>query len=383
MSMSLIFRTLAMWQSKRSGQIVALAIAFTLFHLVGATFIYLETDFSKFSPQDMPVIVMKNKVRDTFSGQDTMFILVELDTSSTSSDAVRDIRDPRVLTMLSNLEKNVREESGVDTMQSPASLFAENGIPNSTEGVRTALEKVPYAGKFYNRDYSATTALITSNVGTSPDKINELKNAIDEDIGETPKPPGVKLTLTGMSPIRVLVADILVKDAKYTIVLASAVILLLLIVVTKSVTRGYLVFNPLVFALIWTLGTMGWLGIPLSMVTTGVGAMILGLGVEYSIFIVSKYEDERELGKTQEEAIFISLDEVGIAIVGSSTTTMVGFLALLLSIMPMMHDLGLTLAMGIFYCVVSSLVINPAFIVFEENTFKRLFKRIVCMGGGK
>ena len=141
------------------------------------------------------------------------------------------------------------------------------------------------------------------------------------------------------------------------------------------------VFNPLIFGLIWTLGTMGWFGLPLSMVTAGVGAMILGLGVEYSVFLVSRYEEERENGASQEDSISTALEEVGTPIIGSSTTTIIGFLALTMSAMPMLRDLGLTLAIGIFYSVLASLLVNPAFIVLQENTVEKVIKKMVCDSG--
>ncbi len=180
-----------------------------------------------------------------------------------------------------------------------------------------------------------------------------------------------------------LVADIIQTDAIKTILISSAIILVILILVQGSIIRGLLVFNPLMYALVWTIGSMGWANIPLSIITAGLGAMILGLCVEYSIFLVSKYEMEREKGLSQEDSIFNSLDEVGTAIVGSSTTTMIGFLALLLSIMPMMHDLGITLALGIFFCVISSLVINPAFIIFEENVFQKFLQNRIGKAEGQ
>jgi uncharacterized protein len=199
-----------------------------------------------------------------------------------------------------------------------------------------------------------------------------------ESVRQTPIPPGVSLDVTGMPPLMVLVAEILVSDAKYTIILSSIIILVILALISRSIGRGYLVFNPLIFGLIWTLGTMGWVGLPLSMVTAGVGAMILGLGVEYSVFLVSRYEEERENGISHEDSISTALEEVGTPIIGSSATTIIGFLALTMSAMPMLRDLGLTLAIGIFYSVIASLIANPAFIVFQENTVEKVIKKMVC-----
>jgi hypothetical protein len=128
-----------------------------------------------------------------------------------------------------------------------------------------------------------------------------------------------------------------------------------------------LVFVPLMLGLIWTIGTMGWVGLKLSIITVGLGAMILGLGVEYGIFMLTRYYEERETGKNQEEALKASVPGVGFAIFGSGVTTIIGFLALTLSVMPMLKHLGLSLAIGITYSLMAALVVAPLIILYEED----------------
>ncbi|MFH1055976.1 MAG: MMPL family transporter [Candidatus Altiarchaeota archaeon] len=377
------FRWLADQQERRTLAVALSAVILTVFFAFGVFYIRIETDFTKELPQDNPAFVLNNRVRDTFSGQDAIFVLVQVDPSSQSKKAVKDIRDPRVIQMLMDLEDEAVGKSGVDKAQSVVALFRRGSIPGTLDGVKGRLDATPGASQFYNRDYSATTLSVLANVGSSPDKVNSLTEDILESISEVPKPPGVKLTITGMPPIRARIGQILVNDAKYTIALASLIILLLLLVMTKPFIRGFLVFSPLVMALIWTLGTMGWLDIPLSMVTVGVGAMILGLGVEYSAFYVSVYDANRKRGESQNDALYTSLREVGAAIFGSASTTVVGFLALLLASMPLMHHLGFTLALGITYCFITALVFNPALIVLEENNSPRILRFIARMAGHK
>jgi len=155
---------------------------------------------------------------------------------------------------------------------------------------------------------------------------------------------------------------------------AAVIILILLILIKRSFTRGVLVFTPLVFGLTWTLGLMGWFNIPLSVATVGIGAMILGLGTEYGIFLVERYEEEREKGKNQKDALITALPSVGSGIIGSGTTTIVGFLALLLASMPMIQHLGETLALGIFCILFATIVISPALILLEERSIEKVEK---------
>ena len=111
---------------------------------------------------------------------------------------------------------------------------------------------------------------------------------------------------------------------------------------------------------------MGLLGIPISLSTVIVGAVIIGLGVEYGIFMVSRYYEERER-RTSAESLKIAITNIGSSTFGSAATTAAAFFALTLSAMPMIQDLGQTLALGIIYCWIAAVIVNPCFIVFEER----------------
>ena len=154
----------------------------------------------------------------------------------------------------------------------------------------------------------------------------------------------------------------------FTSLVAALIIFGLLVVLEQAFIRGFLVFLPLIFAIIWTYGTMGFLGIPISVSTVVIGAVILGLGVEYGIFMVSRYYEERRgQNKDRSAALITAVSTIGGATFGSATTTIAAFLALTLSIMPLIQNLGKTLALGITLCWIAAVAVNPCFILFEEE----------------
>jgi len=67
----------------------------------------------------------------------------------------------------------------------------------------------------------------------------------------------------------------------------------------------------------------------------------------------------------------IAVSNIGASTFGSAATTTAAFLALTLSVMPMIQHLGQTLAMGIIFCWLAAAVVNPCFIVFEERVKAR------------
>lgn len=343
-------RKLGEVQARHASMIFALAVMFTGFMILGVPHIQLQTDLSKELPEGVPVLELKDKVAEKFEDTDKFMILIELDRDSRDENRVVDIRDPRVTIMVQELHGLLSKETDITEVVSIVS---------------------PHARGLYNKDYSATVLYALADVGASEKRTKEFVSTVQKDIDSVPLPPGVKVRITGVPMMRTTMMDLLVRDATFTIAMAALIILALLLLVQRPVTKALLVFFPLTGALIWTLGTMGWLNIPLSLATVGVGAMILGLGVEYGVFIVTRYEEEKEAGKNQLDALTTVMPGVGSAIFGSASTTITAFLALLLAMMPMIQHMGATLALGIFYSFIAAVVVNPAFIVLEENFMER------------
>lgn len=367
MRISDILSKLAAAQFRHHTAIVFAALIVTLVMVNGVTKVYMEGDIEKAFPQQLPYYQNEDKVDASFGGADLVLIVVELDHGSDIRNRASDIRDPRVMQMLVDLQRQLEAESQIDRVISAGSFFGQ-GVPQTTDGVKTVLAAIPGSEGMFNSDYSITVLYAYANVGLSEENVNAFTALLEDNIESVPKPPGLKMSITGGPPIIDTIMKVLWSDAIYTILLAATIILILLFVLQRSIYKGILVFIPLCLGLTWTLGTMGYLDIPLSIATVAVGAMILGLGVEYGVFVVERYMEEHELkGKSIQEGIRESVMGVGAAILGSGTTTMVGFGTLTLSILPMLQDLGKTLALGILSCLLVALLVNPAFIVFAER----------------
>ncbi len=370
-------KKLAEFQHRYASPICMLAVFLTVAIALGMQNIRLQTDISKELPQDLEVIKLQNKVSEKFGGTDTLLILVRLDKNCRIRSAPKDIRDPRIIRMLVELENQIRKEPSVSSVQSAGSFFAyPENVPANIEVVKQIFAKVKSSKMFFNRDYSATLMIVSADLGKSEEKIRRFVSKIRDDIASVEKPACVRVTLTGNPPIRVVLMDMLMHDMIFTMSIAAVTILLLLILIKRSLVKGILVFTPLIFGLTWSLGLMGWFNIPLSVATVGIGAMILGLGTEYGIFLVERYEEEREKGKNQKQALIRALPSVGTGIIGSGTTTIAGFLALLLASMPMVRHLGETLALGIFCILFATIVIAPPFILVEERLAEKISKRV-------
>lgn len=358
---------LAELQIKYSRWIILSGLLLTILLASGIPNIQLQTDFQASLPDDLDPIQTQDKVESEFRSSSSILILFQVSDEQLKESYITDMRDPRMIRMQNSLTEQLESESIVGEVRSAASLFPEN--PGSVEEVKKTVEMSGQGSQLYNRDYTATQMFVTLEEEMNEENINTATDKIDETLEDTAKQPGIDITVTGNPVIRTDIGDILVDDSVRTISAASLLILSLL-TLTRGRVYGPITFVPLFIGLIWTLGTMGTFGIPLTIATIALGAMILGLGVEYGSFITERILEEKEKQGSIEQGVRNAVPTTGLAILGSSTTTVVGFSALLVASISFIRDLGLTLSIGIILTLTSALVITPALMV-EFERWKR------------
>jgi len=364
--LEIYLKKLAEIQKKHTKLLAVFVILLTTILGIGLKDLSIQSDIKKEMPTELPVYKLDDRISDKFGGADTVVIVVQIDESVDSKSAVRDIRDPRVIQSLIFLDDALLGEETITSIASPASFFRDKKAVSPQEITET-LHSNPNADAFFSRDYKTMLMYVAADIGPGEEKIQSFNRLIQEQIGYTPKPPGVKFSITGSPILRMTILDLLKRDAVFTLMVAAVIILLLLFVMQRSFSQGILIFIPLSLGLIWTMGTLGWLGIPLSVATVGLSAMILGLGVEYGVFVVSRYKEERAKKFSQLDSLRTAVHGVGRAIIGSGLTTIVGFGVLSFAAIPMVQHLGQTLALGIAYCLLAALFANPVLILLEED----------------
>lgn len=354
-----VLEKLAAYQTENPGRILVVALLLTVLLSTGIPSIQLQTDFQEGLPDSLPPLQAQDEIEAKFGSSDSIIVLFQVNEEPKQDSFVTDVRDPRMVEMQSFLASELEKESMVRSTQSLASFFPGE-LP---ENRRLVEQRLAAQGsmRLVNRDYTSTLMLVQLSEEMSEENIKEADRIISENLEETPKYPGVDITVTGLPVIRTDLSDVLVSDSGTTIAAASLLILGLL-VMTRGRVYGPITFIPLFAGLLWTLGAMGLFGIPLTIATIALGAMILGLGVEYGSFMTERILEEMETSSV-EEAVKTAVPTTGKAILGSSTTTIVGFSALLIASISFIRDLGLTLALGISLTLTAALVITPALIV--------------------
>jgi len=119
----------------------------------------------------------------------------------------------------------------------------------------------------------------------------------------------------------------------------AVVIMIVILLLIFKVRWRILPLITVFIAVLATLGLMGSVGIPMTMVSMAVFPILIGLGIDYSIQFQNRYEEERSLKAT--------LSQMGPAIGTAVFATVLGFIALLISPVPMIQDFGKMLTIGV------------------------------------
>jgi len=95
--------------------------------------------------------------------------------------------------------------------------------------------------------------------------------------------------------------------------------------------------------------------------------ILLGAGTDYSIFLISRYRDERLRGKTKEEAVRTSVTWAGESIATSGVAVILSFAVLGLASLPLMKTIGITIGFGIAVALILSLTLVPSLLMIVGN----------------
>ena len=194
-------------------------------------------------------------------------------------------------------------------------------------------------------------------------KIRDLKNNIK---------------VAGMSATTLDTAQIANSEVVIYVVIAVILCLIVLMFTLDSFFVPVLLLGNIGVAIIYNMGTNLFLG-QISYITKAIAAVLqLGVTTDFSIFLYHKYEYWKKHRDNKLEAMEEAIAETLISVVGSSTTTIAGFLALCTMSLTLGTDIGLVMAKGVAFGVLTVITLFPALVlVFDKLITKTAHKSIM------
>jgi predicted RND superfamily exporter protein len=277
---------------------------------------------------------------------------------------------------ISNVEQEqgaVRFLDGIQTWTAEFDRALQGDVANAGE---TASEAILFGENYlqsWDRRMLILQVLPTFNV-MDIDADVASSNAVDEIIGAAAERYGVEAGLTGSVPIQRDEMEAVQSDTFLITLLALVGILILFMLAFRMVISPILAIITLVIGIMWALGLAGLLVGKLTLFTAMISVILLGLGIDFSIHIISVYTEMRAQGEDILTSMVTTFKKSGAGITTGALTTAIAFLTLLVAEMDGLQEFGWVLAVGIIMTMIAALTVLPTFLVLRER-IKARFKR--------
>ena len=342
--------------------------------------VYMVSDLSGYLPQDHPSIQLWKEIDEEFQIASSIVIYVEAD----------DIRDPYVLKEMDRVSGKVNkydldkgEKDSIVSVQSIAALIKnENSKPYIVGGLGgTGKFEIPedrnLISRYIARDLIQKTegilfvntykvAIIILQLSDDADYntvLDDVQAAIDKEARYS------DMMVTGLVAMQQAIQKESMENIKIIFPIAILFISIVIFFFNRTIKGIIIIFLPLAYALALTFGVFGLIMPELTLLSIAIVALLVGLGVDYSIHLLNRFSEEQTLDD-KIEAVERTLKFTGKAVFLSTITTIIGFGSLTVSSMPPMVTFGLGCVIGIIFCFISATILVPCLAIilkFEKN----------------
>jgi hydrophobe/amphiphile efflux-3 (HAE3) family protein len=353
----------APWVIKNPVIILPIALLFTIGGFAVDSQIDTNTEWSEYLSPDLPIIQDYHTLGVVTGGSAYVNVFIEAE----------DVTEPEMLNWILQLEQSLRNEQAamIDNVSSAFDLVLQatgGQIPPDSGQVKLVLENMPASitKNLINDDYTAANIVVNSREAG----INAIKDLQDILPGYlVDSPTGVDATVTGSSVIQVALLDALSSDrVEMTLIGIGFVFAGLFLLFGFNIIKALLAIVPIGLIIGWSSGFMYVTGIEYTPLTATLGTLIMGIGVEFTILLMSRYYEERGKGEGPVEAMTIAMTKIGRAIIASGLTVIGGFAALLIAKdFLILREFGIVTVVDVFFALVSTLFVLPTLIVWIDS----------------
>lgn len=229
---------------------------------------------------------------------------------------------------------------------------------------------------FNNDENDATLLAVLYDTSMSADETMDAIKGIRELAKD-------RCFVSGMSSVITDIKDLSAKEVPIYVIIAVALSLIVLSLTMDSAIVPLLFLASIGMAIVYNLGSNVLTG-EISYVTQALAAVLqLGVTMDYSIFLWHSYEAERSKTDSKEEAMANAIASTITSVVGSSITTVAGFIALCFMSFTLGLDLGVVMAKGVIFGVIGCVTILPSMILIFDKAIQKTTHRPIVPDLGR
>ena len=318
--------------------ILIIAVILLIPSFIGMKATKINYDILVYLPDNVETIQGQNILKEDFKMGSYAMVLVE---NMSESEMIK-------------LEKEFRKMDNVGMVGSIADVLGE-AIPKEIlpDKIQEALYKD-----------NTTIIMVTFKEGISADETMDSITKIREMTDE-------RVKVSGTSSILLDVQGLSNSEMAIYVVVAVILCLIVLEFTLDSYVAPVLLLLNIGFAILFNMGTNIFLG-QISYITKAIAAALqLGVTTDFAIFLYHSYVQKKTEGKNSKEAMADAITSTIGAVFGSSITTIAGFLALCSMELALGADIGLVMAKGVLFGVISVVTILPAMILCFEGAIEK------------
>ena len=312
--------------------ITIIAVLLLIPAAIGYINTFVNYDILSYLPGDLDSVKGENELDETFNSASMSFLVIE-DMPSKDVAALKE-----KITKVDNVSSVIWVND-----------IADISIPQ---------EIIPQAVKdiFYSKDGKCTMMLIQYKYKAVTD---ETMKAIEDVRGLLNN----QCFLSGMGVIMKDTRDLADSQAPIFIAIAIAIALVVMTFCMESWVEPWVLLAALCMAVVYNMGTNLIFG-QISYITQCIAAILqLGVTMDYSVFLIDRFEEEKPKYADKRDAMASAIQGAFLSLSGSSLTTIFGFLALCFMDLSLGKDIGLVMAKGVVFGVLTVTIVLPALVL--------------------
>jgi predicted RND superfamily exporter protein len=349
----------------------------------------LKTGFSmtQFIPQNNQALELFNKISDDFpsASQNQEFVLIEGKVASVTT--LRGISQTLVnfnndSFIARKPDGSIKTESIIgiirDAVRNNNSLISTFNLDGSTDIPKTDADTSALFDYLYTSDqygtqvksvlhkektgYSATLIRIyfTSSFQTAnSDETKELETVQKELKQDLVSYGDASSIITGELFITLTIMTSLTQSQILSTGISFILASFILIVIFRNPLLGAIAMIPVVFSIIWVLGTMYFIGYTLNVLTITVTSITIGVGVDYAIYITQRFRLIADKTGDPKKAVNETVSRTGSAVFIAALSSMLGFGILVTAPIPPQVQFGLITSITLVFALLTSIIVLP------------------------
>jgi predicted RND superfamily exporter protein len=331
--------------------------------------IVIDTDYLSFFPESSEIRQEFEAVNRLLAGAVPIYISLRAEESGA-------FRDADLLRAVEGIQRDVdsipevsRTLSLVDTVRVMNRVVSRDDpdaerIPEARGAAAELIFMAPKGDldRYANVNHSRANVLVrTGAVGSAA--VRSVAAKLEAAISEGALPEGIEADVTGNAILLSRSADGIARGQPRTVCLAALAIFALVALTFRSFRLGCVAMVPNLVPVAIFFGSLGLGAAPLSLPTSLIGSVALGIAIDDTVHFMVRYGRERRRGLAPEQAALLSTRRTGRAIAITSVMLMAGFLVVGLSSFATLRQFGVLSAATMGVCLLADLVVLPALLV--------------------